>query len=201
MTSRGFTLIELLVILTISAILVAMAVPSFQAMIQSNRISGAANSMLSSLDLARSEAIRRANNVTVCRSTNADAPVPACSSAAAGGYAADDWAAGWIVFAKTPPNAANATFEAGDEVLYRQTPFQPIAQNRLIIESTMANPQRVSFNLRGLAMGGGFLGTTLFIDYRDTGVAVRTNMARCLVVNSSGRSRVARVVADVCPAA
>lgn len=197
MQARGFTLIELLVILTISAILVAMAVPSFQALIQSNRISGAANSMLSSMDLARSEAIRRGNNVTVCRSTNADAPGAACSNAAAGGFNGDDWAAGWIVFAKAPGNNAIGAVEAGDEIIYRQQPPAD-AQQRLIVEGT-ANPQRVSFNLRGLALGGGFMGTTLFFDYRDKAVATRSNMARCIAVNAQGRPHVTRVVADACP--
>lgn len=199
MHSRGFTLIEVLVVLTISAILVAMAVPMFQAMIQSNRISGAANSTLSSMDLARSEAIRRGNNVTICRSATANDATPVCSSSAAGGFNGNDWAAGWIVFAKAPGNLTSCTFQAGDEVIYRQLPFQPDAQQRLIIEGS-ANPQCVSFNLRGLTMEGGFMGTTLFFDYRDKSVATRTNMARCLAISSIGRPQVSRVVADACPA-
>ena len=94
MQSRGFTLIEAMVVLTISAILVAVAIPSFQGIIRSSRISSSANSFLSAIDLARSEAIRRATTVTVCRSVNPEAVNADCSNAAANGYAAGDWASG-----------------------------------------------------------------------------------------------------------
>jgi len=70
----------------------------------------------------------------------------------------------------------------------------------MIAEAT-ATPQCVSYNLRGLPIGGGFLGTTLFFDYRDKAVATRTNMARCMAINAQGRPHVARVVSDACPAA
>ena len=201
MHERGFTMVEVLVVMTISAILLAMAIPSFERLMRTNRVSSATNSMLAALDLARSEAIRRSGVVTVCRSTNADAPNPACSSAAAGGYADNDWASGWIVFAKAPANVLNlGTFEANDELILRQTPFQAMAQQRLIMESTLANNQWRAYGPRGLNAGGANE-ITLFIDVRDTAVAVRSNMARCLVANITGRPQVARVVADACPAA
>jgi len=197
MRSRGFTLIELLVILTISAILVAMAVPSFQAMIRTNRISGASNSMLSALDLARSEAIRRGANVVICRSVNSEAVNPACSSGASGGFNGDDWAAGWIVFAKAPANADNDDVEVGDEIVMRQARFQPDAAERLIIESNFGNPQSFFYNLRGFSAAVG----TMFFDDRAKIDPVRSNMARCIRLNITGRPHVARVVADACPAA
>ncbi len=52
MRSRGFTLVEMLVVMTISAILIAAAVPSFQWMVARNRISDATNLLLSNIEFA-----------------------------------------------------------------------------------------------------------------------------------------------------
>jgi type IV fimbrial biogenesis protein FimT len=202
MQPRGFTLIEMLVVITISAILVAMAIPSFQGLVRSSRISSSANSFIAAIDLARSEAIRRATVVTVCRSTNPEAVNPNCSDAAANGYAADDWASGWIGFAKAAGNLVPNTVEAGDEILLRQAAFPGAAQDRMIIESTAAAPQSRSYNSRGLTLlGGGAM--TLFFDHRDIAVPNRTERARCVEMTATGRSRVARVdtVNNICPQA
>jgi type IV fimbrial biogenesis protein FimT len=92
--ARGFTLIELLVVLSISAILAAVAVPMFQATIANMRTTDAANSLIASIDLARAEAIRRGEQVFVCR-----AVPPAPTGCAAAG----DWGDGWVVWS----NVAN----------------------------------------------------------------------------------------------
>jgi hypothetical protein len=144
--------------------------------------------------------VRRATVVTVCRSTNPDVANPACSSAANGGYGANDWASGWIVFAKAAGNANNGAVEANDELLLRQTPFQGMQQQRLIIESTLAGNQWRAYGPRALNAGGA-LAMIYFIDYRDTAVAVRSPLARCLEANVTGRPHVARVVANACPPA
>ena len=203
MRPHGFTLIEMLVVIAISAILVAMAIPSFQGTIRSSRISGAANSFIAAIDLARSEAIRRATSVTVCRSTNADTVNANCSDVAANGYAGNDWASGWIAFAKAPGNLVVTTVEAGDEVISRQVAFPGAPQDRMIIESTAANPQTRTYDSRGLTVGAGLLGMTLFFDHRDIQVAQRTVRARCIALNISGRARVAPVDVpnNACPPA
>jgi len=198
MHSRGFTLIEMLAVLTISAILVALALPSFRSIIRSSQISSTSNDLLAAVDLARSEAIRRNVNVSICRSLDSQAVAPSCSSAAANGYAANDWSSGWITFAKAAGNVNDAVIEAGDEVIARRAPPAAPSPERLIVESTIANLQQFGYGSNGLRSGANF--GTFFIDNRDVQVAVRTAQARCLSIGFTGRPRVASVVNDACPA-
>jgi type IV fimbrial biogenesis protein FimT len=96
----GFTLIELIVTVAIAAIVLAIAVPSFQETITSNRLTTFSNTLVASLNFARSEAIKQNRRVTLCSSADG-------LSCATGGYQQ-----GWIVFIDsnnnaTVPNAQN----------------------------------------------------------------------------------------------
>ncbi len=62
---RGFTLIELVITLLVLGVLLAVAIPSFRQTIVDNRVTANANTLVSSLNIARSEAINRALSVTV----------------------------------------------------------------------------------------------------------------------------------------
>lgn len=66
---RGFTLIELMITLAILAILLSATAPSFTRMIEDNRVTTQANTLLSSFSLARFEAIKRGANITVTPKT------------------------------------------------------------------------------------------------------------------------------------
>lgn len=87
--TRGVTLLELMVALSVLAILAAIAFPSFTSVINSNRLTSAANQLAVDLQYARSEAMRRNGSVEVCASTDEST----CNS--------DNWQA-WIVRTTSP---------------------------------------------------------------------------------------------------
>lgn len=106
---RGFTLVELMVTLAVAAILVAAAIPGFQAMVNSNRLAGAANELVAGLQTARMEAIRRGRRAVVCGSANANE--------GAGATCASSNLDGWIVFVDNSDPANNDFDAAGDALL------------------------------------------------------------------------------------
>lgn len=78
--SAGFTLIELMVTITLVVVIMALAAPSFATFQRNSELTSTANTFLSSLSSARTEAMKRGRNVTVA---------PAADS---------DWSKGWVVF-------------------------------------------------------------------------------------------------------
>ncbi|WP_235510075.1 GspH/FimT family pseudopilin [Variovorax sp. Root473] len=88
--ARGFTLIELMVTLAVLVVLIAIAVPSFDGIRLSTRLSSYATALVAGTQLARSEAIKRNAPVTLCASANGTS----CSTNG-------QWEAGWIVRSDT----------------------------------------------------------------------------------------------------
>lgn len=86
MHNKGFTLIELMVVIAIVAIVSAIALPSLTAFIDSTRFSAQANDLVAALNYARSEAVKRNADVSVCPSTDG----ATCASSSS-------WSTGWLV--------------------------------------------------------------------------------------------------------
>ena len=89
---RGFTIMELLVAVVIGGVLVAIGMPQLNVFIQDNARTACINSMVSSLSFARSQAVTRNQQVSLCEADATGTSVSDCS--ATGGSFKD----GWIVF-------------------------------------------------------------------------------------------------------
>jgi type IV fimbrial biogenesis protein FimT len=87
--SRGLTLVELMIALTVLGILLALAVPSFKGAALNSSLRAISSDLNASVQLARSEAIKRNVPITLCRANTAGT---ACD-------VASDWAAGWLIVA------------------------------------------------------------------------------------------------------
>ena len=83
--ARGFTLVELMVALSVLAVLMMMAVPSFRDAGLPSQLRSVANALVGATQLARSEAIKRNAVVTLCVSPDG----AACGTG--------NWQQGWIV--------------------------------------------------------------------------------------------------------
>ncbi len=66
-SGRGFTLIELMVTVAVLAILTAIAIPTMTQLIVRSRMDATLHEFVSAINMARSEAVRRATRVTLCR--------------------------------------------------------------------------------------------------------------------------------------
>ena len=110
MKGRGFTLIELLIVLAVGAILFTIAIPGLGFLVNASRLAAVTNNLVSSLQLARSEAIKRGQRVTVCKTSDAMAITPTCDASAS-------WREGWLVFVD---GGTRGVIEAGDTLLRAQ---------------------------------------------------------------------------------
>ena len=194
----GFTLIELMITLAIVAIVLAVGVPSFQGMMRNNRAITNANDFLSSLNVARGEAIKRGIGWRVVM----------CPGTAAGGCAGTAWGSGWIVFVDADANVDGLLNQGTDnngvcdsctadpvtipgEQLLRV--HEPLGGNDTLTGNTPVSTY-ISFASDGstrFANSNAFQAGTLTFSLCNT-----SNQVNTIVINSVGR---ARVVPQTCP--
>lgn len=113
----GFTLIELMVTVSIAAILLAIGVPAMTDLIRDARLATQSDMLVSTLNLARMEALKQGKSFRVC---------PAATPSTATGCTVNlqTWATGWIVFGdaaishRTETKAGLTITAAFDDVVF-----------------------------------------------------------------------------------
>ena len=140
----GFTLLEALVVMALLGLMVSLAAPAMSGLRQRHHLQAEAEGFFNSLVLARSEALRRQQRVSLC--------------ARASDSECDDqgrWQQGWLVFVDANDNARRDTQEPVLEI----HPAVP-GPMRLSGSSTLAGYFSYSAEGRSLSPNGAFMAGT-----------------------------------------
>ena len=127
--NSGFTLLELIITVALISIVTTFAIPSITTFTKNDRLTTNINTLVGHLGLARSESIKRSQQVSVCASTD---------NSSCGG----NWEDGWLVYADTNNDGSlNGT----DEILRVQQALE--GANTI----TTAIGNQVTYDNRGFA--------------------------------------------------
>lgn len=131
---RGFTLIELMATLGVMAIVVTIAVPTWQSFMARQQVDSDVRALNHALAMARSEAVTQGIVVSVCPYAiiTADPNPTICSKD-------DDWRHGWVVY-----RGSGSTVPNDDRVWVQGATVSPIVSS---------SRSRVTFTARGTAQG------------------------------------------------
>jgi type IV fimbrial biogenesis protein FimT len=183
---RGFTLIELMVTVGLVGLLLAAVIPNMRTFLRNNQLSGGVNDMLHSIQVARTEAIKRQNgNVVVCGT----ADPTAADTAMACDYATFK---GWFVFQDTNGNWQH---DAAEPVIERHG----LLDTNVTVK-TDANARIISFAPSGFANPAGLkvpMRTLVVCDSRGVKQVGNTATARALFITTTGRARTSSTWQDV----
>lgn len=128
----GFTLVELMVVVVIVAIVLTIVLPGFSTLTQRTKLKSYANEFVTSVVLARSEAIKRNTQMDLCVALDPNTPVNCGTSG--------NWEDGWLV--KDPNSPA---------VIRSQPSFTGDLQ---LFDISSSPVSTLSFDSRGLGISG-----------------------------------------------
>lgn len=158
--SSGFTLPELLIALAVVSILITMSGPSLRGLIVNQQVASATQDIYATLLLARSEAIKRQQSVSLCSTINGTA----CDQDNTG------WHHGWLIFSDRD---ADGVLDS-DDVLIRAAEERSSSEMSI----TWNRGFSLTFNSRGQT---GTAGTFQVCEDQEV---------KAIVVSMTGRARV-----------
>jgi type IV fimbrial biogenesis protein FimT len=182
-SAPGFTLIELLVTMSLAAVLLGVAAPNMVTIMRNGELASDGNDLIHSLQLARTEAVKRQKPVVWCASTNPLAGTPTCGI---GGQM------GWIVF----EDDAGTRQYVGGEPLIQQ---HDVMSSNVNVKGDGSGAQ--SYTPLGFAAppSGGFNPTRNIVicDSRGNQAIGANSTARAVLITATGRARVSALFTDV----
>ncbi len=158
--SLGFTMVEAMIVVAIMGLLVALAAPPLSDFLENAQARQNTNELLSSLLLARSEAVTRNMPVSLC---TAGSSLTACN-------AGMDWTDGWISFEDID---ADGVRDIGEEL---------IEQHSELNSTTLIRAVNFSDFITYLPSGG-------VSSMGSFNVCVGDASARLITINVTGRPR------------
>ena len=167
---QGFTLIELMVTIAVAAILTTLAASPMSKMFASNRVQTEASSFVSDLMLARAEAVKRGQGVSLCASANGTSCL-----------GTNTWTSGWIIF--SDPTQCNPTPTPTTTIGAVVRVRAPFKGSDTLVAKAPATNSCISFNRDGFATN---LGTATLVFTLHTSDNA-TQATRCVSVGLGGR--------------
>jgi type IV fimbrial biogenesis protein FimT len=155
----GFTLIELMVTIGIAGILMSIALPGFKSVVADNKLTSNINQLVSALNLARSEAVKRNLDVSIKKT-------------------GEEWEEGWTVFTDVDSDGTKGT---GD-ILLRSYGAVP---SNFTLRST--EEDYISYKATGQLSTAANV-VFVFCDNSDGNNIPEANTARVININLLGRA-------------
>ena len=162
----AFTLTELLITISITSILLGSSAPLFTGIIMNNRVVSISNGLLTTLHMARSEAVKRNQDVTLCKSSD---------SLSCGG----SWSDGWIIFSDFDHDRRLDLVD-GDTLLYTKK-FERL--EFVISWNAFRSDNYIQYNSQGFIHSNN--GTFKLCPPNND-----VHYARAIIINRVGRARV-----------